>query len=124
LGDQFRRNVGPASVMLPHQRQDVICHAFLRRQVELAGGIGQDRPQSKLALGGDQVREDRFLLGLEEQDVGGLVLGSDPDRGVAGEVRVALQQHRLATRGFDAVEKLLLYFTEIQRKRPLQYFSA
>lgn len=66
LGNQMTWDVVPSPVVPLHQSKHFRFHAGLGSQVELSRRIGLNRSKCELALVGDQVRQDRFLLWLVE----------------------------------------------------------
>jgi len=103
-------------VIVRHQCRNVIGHVVFGDQIELGSGVSKDGPKGELTLESDQIREHSLLLWLVKKDVCWLLIGCDLDSGVPSELGVALQQNRLATCGFNTVEKWLLQRLRFQRK--------
>ena len=102
------RNVISSLVMSFHQCKYFPLHIRLGNQVKLGRRIGLNCSQCELALIGNQIRQQRFLLGFLEKQVRRLVLRGDLDCRMTGKRRLALQDDWLTTCRLNPLNELVL----------------
>ena len=103
-------------MVLLHQAKHIEKYVWLGRKVELLVWVSLDGSKSKLTLIGDQVRQNRFLFWFVEQDMGRLILGCDLDGRTSSKLRIASQDHLLATSSLHTLDGLFLKSLQIQGK--------